>query len=160
MNFDDQAIEQAAAMTTALIEGDALLFQLDVSDPGRLDEFLVMIMLGAAPHRLAEELAIPFFLVEPTAIGAEIDDGSLALVGPGLTSTQEILDDLRHAPPGTRLAGVVIAGAQERLQGVLATAEHVAGFVAATPTKLHRLIPDSDDEVVATMRSAVTASTE
>ena len=47
MNFDDTAIEQAAAMTTALISGEALLFRLDLEDVARLEELLVMLMLGS-----------------------------------------------------------------------------------------------------------------
>lgn len=160
MNFDDTAIEQAAAMTTALISGEALLFRLDLEDVARLEELLVMLMLGAAPHRLAEDLAVPFFLLDPAAIGAEVDDDSLALVGPGITQSDQITDDIRHAPPGTKLAGVLVAGDQERLQSVAVTADHVVAFVASTPTTLHRLVPDEDDPLVDTMRAAVNTPME
>ena len=76
------------------------------------------------------------------------------------SQSEQIHDDIQHAPPGTRLAGVLVAGAQERLQSVAVTADHVVAFVASTPTTLHRLVPDEDDQLVGTMRAAVNTPME
>ncbi len=156
MQFDDTAIEQAAQMTTSLIEGEGLLFRLDVQSEESVDELVVMITLGAAPHRLASGLAVPFFLVEPSAIGAtSTDERSWALVGPGLTNGDDLGDDLGHAPPGAVLAGFVLAGDQERLQTVAVTKSITSGFIAATPTKLLRFTPDEDDALFIAAKSAI-----
>ena len=146
MHFDDTAIEQAAQMTSSLIEGEGLLFRLDIESSESVDELVVMITLGASPHRLASGLAVPFFLVKPSAIGAtSTDETSWALVGPGLTNGDDLRDDLGHAPPGAVLAGFVLAGDQERLQTVAVTKSITSGFIAATPTKLLRFTPDEDN---------------
>ena len=157
MHFDDSAIEQAAEMTASLVDGEGLLFALDVGDVEAVKQLLVMIMLGAAPHRFASGLALTFFLVPPAALGVNVEPGdtSLALVGPGLASTEEVIGDLGRAPDATVLAGVILAGEQERLQGIAVAAGFTVGFVAATPLKLYPFSPDDDNEVVLAMNQAV-----
>ena len=57
MQLDDRAIEQAAEMATGLIEGQGMVFAFDVRSVDAVEQLLVMLLLGCAPHRLSAGIA-------------------------------------------------------------------------------------------------------
>ncbi len=109
MEFTETAREQAHAMVTGLLDGEGSLFRIDTEDTGALEQLWGMMLIGGQTQRMEAGLAIPFFIVEPARLGIDVDDGSLALVGPGVTSVDEVADDLTAAVTGATVAGCLLS---------------------------------------------------
>ena len=110
MEFTQQAKDQADAMVEGLVSGEGALFRIDLSDSEAIQQFLVMLLVGTRGQQMAEGLGLAFFVTRPESLGLDIADGSLALVGPGITNVDELVDDLAAAANGALLAGCLLAG--------------------------------------------------
>lgn len=72
MEFTQQAKDQADAMVEGLISGEGALFRIDPFDSEAIQQFLVMLLVGARDQQMAEGLGLAFFVTRPESLAHDI----------------------------------------------------------------------------------------
>ncbi len=143
-------------MVTGLLSGEGSLFRVDIGDAEALEQLWLVMLLGGQTQRMDAGLAIPFFIVEPARLGLDIDDGSLALVGPGLTSVDDVVDDLAAAAAGTIVAGCLLSADDDVIHLVAQRPgdDEPVSFML-TETTVRRTSLDTDSPLLAALNAGV-----